>query len=97
MHAYGSLDRIDIEMTLREAQSCTHPGRCDDDVAALIRTPKIRRRVAKWADADMIAELKEFGAWDDDELSIREDNIARLVWAFAGDIVEEHREGQKRH
>jgi hypothetical protein len=35
-------------------------------------------------------ELREYGAWDDQELTDHEQNLQRILWIAAGDIVENH-------
>jgi hypothetical protein len=36
-------------------------------------------------------ELAEYGAWDEQELADHEQNIQRILWIAAGDIVENSR------
>jgi hypothetical protein len=38
------------------------------------------------------AELREYGAWNEEELSNHEDNLARILWIACGNIREELRE-----
>jgi hypothetical protein len=33
-------------------------------------------------------ELKEYGAWDSDELANHADNLTRLLWIACGDLIE---------
>jgi hypothetical protein len=79
-------------MTLDQARSASHPGQCDADVEALTAHPAIRRQLARISDADLIAELREVGAWSADELQDRTDNERRIVWIAAGNITEDHKE-----
>lgn len=81
-------DRFEICMTLKEAQSGSHQGRCDSDVKALIQLPKIKRQLSKISDSDLVTELQGWGAWDAEELAVRSDNESRIIWLAAGDIVE---------
>ena len=83
---YAYFDRFTIEMGKRQALNCSHQGACDEDVARTLRNPKIRRQLAKISDEDLSATLREYGAWDDEELANRADNEARIVWIAAGDI-----------
>lgn len=83
-----SLGRIELQITKRQAQACSHPGRCDDDVAALRLVPAIKRQLDK-LDPALVAEcLREYGAWDAEELSNHEDNLNRLLWCACCDISE---------
>ena len=80
--------RIQIKMSLAQAQSASHPGRCDEDVAALLKDRNISWQISKLDPKVVKDELKEYGAWDDDELADHDANLARLVWLAAGDIVD---------
>ena len=95
-HMFAQFNRFEIQITLAQAAQCSHSGPCDDDVAALVATPAMRRQLAKIAGTDLATELREYGAWDDIELSNREDNNNRIVWIAAGNIVEEYREKHPR-
>ena len=83
------MEGFDIVMTLEQARSASHPGPCDDDVAALLRVPAIRRQFAKLLDVELRDELRSTGAWDEDELQDRAANEARVLWIAAGQITEE--------
>jgi hypothetical protein len=83
-----SLGRIELQITLAQAKSCSHSGRCDDDVAALRKVPAIRRQLDKLDPALVVECLREYGAWDDKELSNHDANLSRLVWIAACDIAE---------
>lgn len=88
MWFYSSSGRVDLQMTLAQAQSASHQGRCDDDVEALSRLPAIARQLKKIDPATLVGELKEYGAWDETELADHDQNLQRLLWLAAGDIVE---------
>lgn len=86
--------RIELQMSLQEAESASHQGQCDDDVKALSELPHIAAQLAD-IDADTLRqELKEYGAWDADQLADHEQNLQRLLWLAAGDIVEEARSAE---
>lgn len=85
----SSSGRIELQMTLAQAQLCSHPGPCDADVALLRQEPKIKRQLEK-LDPKRVAEcLSEYGAWDDEDLANHDNNLDRLLWIAAGDIAEE--------
>ena len=90
MYYTSSCGRIELQMTLEEAKSCTHPGPCDEDVLLLSRTRNIWRQLAKVDAAVLREELKQYGAWSDAELSNHNENLQRILWIAAGDIVERH-------
>jgi hypothetical protein len=79
---------IEIQMTKSQALACTHPGPCDADVLSLSVVPSIARQLAK-LDSDLLKkELREYGAWDEDELNHHEKNLQRILWIAAGDIAD---------
>lgn len=84
-----SMGRIELTMTLEQAQSCSHSGRCDDDVAALRQCPEIRAQLDALDREKVRAALSEYGAWDDDELADHDANLTRLLWVAACDLAEE--------
>jgi len=83
--------RIELKMTMAQAQGASHQGQCDDDVKALSQVPAIARQLRKIAPETLRNELREYGAWDAGELADHEQNLQRLLWLAAGDIVEESR------
>jgi len=85
----SSSGRIELQMTLEEAQSVSHQGQCDDDVAALRKVPEIAAQLDR-IDADLLRrELKEYGAWDEKELANHDSNLSRILWIAGCDLREE--------
>jgi hypothetical protein len=87
----AQFERFSINMTMKQAKSASHQGDCLCDVLALCSLPDIKRQLAKITDADIIAELSEYGAWESDEMQLRHENEERIIWIAAGNIVEESR------
>jgi len=87
MHAY--FDCFTITLTKAQALSASHPGPCDTDVAYLLTLPTIQKQLSLIPDDDLVAELSEYGAWDDNQLANRADNEAHIIWIAAGNIREE--------
>jgi len=83
-----SLGRIELQITKAQAESCSHPGPCDDDVAALRQAPAIRRQLARLNPETVCNALREYGAWDDAELANHDENLSRLLWIACCDITE---------
>lgn len=79
---------IKLEMTLEQAHSAYHQGKCDDDVQALSVVPEIRKQLDAINACALIHELKEYGAWDAEELADHEQNLQRLLWLAAAEITE---------
>lgn len=77
-------NRFIIEMPEQAVRDCSHQGACDEDVAYW--ADKLKIDVAPEA---IRQELKEYGAWNEEELSNEQDNLERIIWIAAGDIQEE--------
>jgi hypothetical protein len=85
----SSSGRIEIQMTLEQAQSASHQGKCDEDVEALAKEPAIKAQLDAIDATTLRGELQEYGSWDETELSDHDQNLQRILWLAAGDIVEE--------
>lgn len=93
MQAY--FNKFVITVTKDQALSCSHAGRCDDDVKQLARDKKIQKMIEKIDPDSIRAELKEYGAWDSEELADDDDNILRILWIAAVNIKESLHERSK--
>lgn len=81
--------RIEIELLLDDARSVAHQGQCDEDVLALSKVPYIERQLGAIDPILLAAELREYGAWDEDELADHQQNLQRILWLACGEIKEE--------
>jgi len=88
MYWTESLGRIELQITKKQAVSCSHAGQCDNDVEALKLNPSIARQLKKLDPVIVSAALKEYGAWNDLELSDHNENLTRLLWVACCDISE---------
>jgi hypothetical protein len=88
MYWTESLGRIELQITKKQADSCSHLGQCDVDVEALKLNPSIARQLKKLDLVIVSAALKEYGAWNDLELSDHNENLTRLLWVACCDISE---------
>jgi hypothetical protein len=79
---------IELSIPLELAAIGYHSGQCDDDIAELLEKPLIKAQMMDIDPQLLIKELREFGAWNDEELSNHADNLARLLWIACGDIVD---------
>jgi hypothetical protein len=80
--------RIEFELRLSDAHYGHHQGQCDDDIADLRKVPYISAILAS-INADLLRdELREYGAWDADELADHDANLNRILWIACGDICE---------
>lgn len=81
--------KIELNITKRQAESCTKPGvDASDDISLLREEPKIKRQLKKLDPKLVREELDEYGAWDEKELASHEDNLTRLLWIACGDIAD---------
>jgi hypothetical protein len=86
--------RIELRMTLEQAQSGSHQGQCDADVLALSRVPEIQEQLDAINPQILSDELKEYGAWDETERQDHAQNLQRILWLACGDILENLNEVQ---
>lgn len=84
----ASFNRFELAMTKHQAASASHSGQCDHDVARLATVPAIKRQLWKLNPADVRAELREYSAWSVEELANHEQNLHRILWIAASNIVE---------
>jgi hypothetical protein len=83
-----SSGRIELRLTKAQAQTGYHPGQCDGDIAYLRQEPSIKRQLSKLAPDLLVDELREYGAWDADELADHDANLDRILWLACGDIID---------
>lgn len=89
--------RIEFQMTLEQAQSASHQGQCDADVRALSEVPEIATALTRISPETLRSELAEYGAWDELELADHDQNLQRLLWLAAGQIVDEAAQEQRNN
>lgn len=86
---YASFSRFELKLTKKQALQGSHQGECHQDVKDLSDVPAIRRQLDKIPADDIRAELKEYGAWDETELSDNDENRIRILWIACGNIRED--------
>src|ERR1041385_9508701 len=86
-----SSGHIELQITLEDAETGSHQGRCDEDIDYLLTVPYIAEQLDAIDPETLKKELDEYGAWDENELADHDQNKARLLWLACGDIVEENR------
>jgi hypothetical protein len=83
---YVTFNRFEIIITKKEAALMSHQGDCDADVSAAL--PRYRRQLEKIGVDKIRDELREYGAWDEEQLADDTENMKRILWLAAGDIQE---------
>ena len=81
--------RISLSIEREDAVTCAHPGPNDGDIEDLLQKPYIQEQVAGWSPEDLRATLKDFGAWDEQELQDHEANVRRMLWSACWDIIDD--------
>ena len=84
----SSSGRIELQMTLEQAESMSHSGQCDADVNAGRECPSLAKQLAAIGPAVLRAELKEYGAWTAEELAEHDLNLNRILWLAANSVRE---------
>ena len=83
-------ERFDIEMTLEQAEDCSHPGECIHDLEELVVEDRhIEAQIKRIGPDKIREELADWGAWDDEELANDVENVLRILWIAAGNITDE--------
>jgi len=84
--------RIELAITMDDAHCGYHQGACDDDVESLCCVPYIAEQLARIDSWRLCEELKEYGAWDGDELADHDQNLRRVLWLACGDLCDQQTE-----
>jgi len=82
--AFVQFNYFCLEIPIDALADCYHQGRCDEDVDYWVKRVTIDVEPSTLA-----TELKEYGAWDDCELSDHEQNKCRILWLAAGNYHDE--------
>jgi hypothetical protein len=81
--------RIELQIELDHANAGHHQGQCDADIERLLTVDYIKAQLDAIPPALLADELREYGAWDQDELADHEQNKARILWLACGDITDQ--------
>jgi hypothetical protein len=80
-------NRFTLELPQDAVYACSQAGSVDEDVAYW--GPKVKSLNPSVRPEDIRAELKEYGAWDAEELTDEAANWERITWIAACNIKEE--------
>ena len=75
-----------IELPIDVIEMCSHSGDCEADVEYCMELPEVKAELEGIDPENLRRELKEYGAWDSEQLSNHNDNLARILWIAAGNI-----------
>jgi hypothetical protein len=78
----------EIKIFPKDVETCHHSGSNDNDILLLSQKSYINRQLANINSDQLAKELKEYGAWDNDELKDHNQNLQRILWIAAWDIIE---------
>ena len=81
---------VELNILKRDAEVGYHQGQCDKDIERLLQEPYIKKQFDRINPQKIVNELREYGAWDEEELKDEQANRARLLWLFCGDIVDKN-------
>jgi hypothetical protein len=78
-----------IELPYDVVHNCSHSGPCDEDVKRAMKLPEVQSELSKINPDQLIKELSEYGAWEPYQLANHNDNLERILWIAAGNIMNE--------
>lgn len=78
----------ELRLTLADAEKCSHPGPCDQDVLEVSKKPYVKKQLQSLNPEQLRKELSDYGAWDNEQLQDHSQNLQRWIWISAGDITE---------
>jgi len=81
---YALFERFELELPVECVRDLSCSGPVDDSADYWQR----KIDLSHISDDCLAAELKEYGAWDSEELQDREANERRILWIAAGNIKE---------
>ena len=80
----------ELELPESVVDQCSHSGDCFPDIVECIKIPMIENQLKALDPEKLAKELKEYGAWEPEQLAIHEDNLQRILWIAACNIDEEN-------
>jgi hypothetical protein len=77
-----------LNITKAVAKECSRSGDNETSVNYYMSLPKYKKQLSKIDKEELINELTDYGAWDDDELQNHNNNLQRIFWLSCGNIVD---------
>ena len=78
----------DLRITRKDAENCSRSGDMESNCLQTMQKPYIKKQLSSLNPESLAKELKEYGAWDESELSDHQENLKRWVWISCCDISE---------
>lgn len=88
MHVYFNHLEKPLNIKKKVASTGYHSGDCTNDIIEISRLPEIKQQLSRINPEDLKKELKEYGAWEDDELDDHNLNLQRILWIACANILE---------
>lgn len=82
-------ERFTIEMKEEDALYVSQQGDMTENAREAVVEPYIREQLNKISEDDLVAELKECGAWGENDLKDGYENELRIIWIAGGSIRDE--------
>lgn len=77
-----------IELSPEIAAKCSHMGDCEQDVIEAMQLPEVQQELNRINPDQLRKELKEYGAWDEEQRADHHENLIRILWLAACSITE---------
>lgn len=94
---FATFNYFEIELPEDVVRVCNHSGPCDADVENSRMLPEVTAELNKLDPEKLKNELREYGAWDAEELSNHDENLNRILWIAAGDVQDNNEEWLQDH
>jgi hypothetical protein len=88
----SSSGRIELEIPTKLVAIGYLSGHCQDVIDYLLTLEPIKNQLSKIDPVTLARELKEYGAWNDAELSVHQNNLQRVLWIACGDLTDQQTE-----
>lgn len=76
-----------IELTANVIRNCAHSGDNEPAVIEAMQLPDVQRELNIDPEA-LRKELREYGAWDDQQLADHDENLKRILWIAIWNIAD---------
>jgi hypothetical protein len=83
--------RLEIDLTAAQIFSVSMAGPRDREILKLSEYPDVLDQTAYWEPEAVAANLREFGAWSEEELKDHQANIRRTLWTVCCELRDSYR------